>query len=224
MNSCLNIVPDRVNIDGINYRRGFYDINNSGRFYDALIPNIQNFNYNGISYEVKDNIFYRLEHEQFDLVFSYFQTGISDGKTIVYCAEQQWELAKTYYTNNDNFQFYCRIGNITENITNIIIPLKFDELMTFSRNSSGDPFGSNYGVKTHKLPIPDQDESPVIAFSKKSNDGILGSGGNLFYIIDGKMYLSFYDPRNATVLIVVDVPDEYGQYFMELVNKINNIE
>lgn len=209
-------VPETVEIDGKTYRNGFYG---------DLWP--ENLTYKGDSYKDGNNEFYHVVCEQFDWVHS------SIGSTtngVLYCAEGEWEKACEYYSNSDNFTYYCRIGAQYESSGPVLVTIpnidstKFDELLAFADKNSYNPFGSNKDVKTRRLPIPDENESPELVFYKESKDGFFTSfQGNEFLVIDGKLLLLFYydyGHGEYEELVAVEVPDELGKYFIKLIAQL----
>jgi len=210
-----SIVPNEVLIEGVPYRNGFY-----GDLWPV------NIIYTGESYKIGKNEFYRVKGEQFDLVHS----NIGSSAGILFCKKEQWENARTYYANSENFLYYCLVGN-KHNYNNYVVttltdidPSKFDDLLTFANKNYYNPFSSNKGIKTRRLPIPDRNVSKELTFYKESRDGIFQSDrSHIFLIVDGKLLLVFqydYGHGKYKELVAVDVPDELGQYFIEIINKI----
>lgn len=198
-------------MDGTIYRNGFYG--------DDLIP--INLTYKKKSFKMEQYEFNVVENEQFDWVHGKLGNTIQG---VLYCAENQWETAKTYYADSDNFAYYCYVEGINAT-TSIALPNidpeKFDELLEFTNANSYNPFGSNRHVKRRRLLMPDRNECPDIVFYKESNDGFFTTGkGKQFHLIDGKLLLVFYYDGNhgksPEELVAVDVPDELGQYFIDL--------
>jgi hypothetical protein len=222
LNSCVidsnAIVPKTVTIDGVKYRDGFYG---------NLWPN--NLTYQDDLYEVKVWKFRRVDCDKFDWVHS----AIGDTASgVLYCAENQWEQARGYYSNSDNFVFYCKIGaqyNDRDPVIEIIADIdfqKFNQLLDFADKNSYNPFGSNKNAKTRHLPIPDRDESPELVFYCESNDGFFTSyKGSKFHIMDGNLLLVFfydYSHGEYEELVAVDVPDELGEYFIGLLARMTS--
>jgi hypothetical protein len=208
------LVPKNVTIDGTTYRNGFYG---------ELWPN--NFTLKSDVIKVGINEFHRVDCEKFDWVHSYIG---SKSEGIIYCAEDQWEQVSEFYSSNDNFVYYCRIGAEYVDRDPIIVtipdidPSKFDELMGFADKNCYNPFGSNADVKTRRLPIPDRDKSPKLIFYKESKDGFFASyQGYIFHALDGKLLLLFYydyGHGKYEEMVAVDVPDDLGQYFINLLD------
>jgi len=201
-------VPKTVTIAGISYRNGFYG---------DLWPN--NFTFKGDSVNVGDNEFDHINCEKFDWVYSTID-GTTSG--ILYCEERQWDEAHKYYSDNNNFVYYCSSGEESDiaTITNIDSK-KFAALMDFAKKNSYDPFGSNEGVKTRRLHNPDMDKSPELIFYKESKDGFFTSfRGYKFHVLDGKMMLVFFYDGGSDELVAVDVPNKLGQYFIKLLQQL----
>lgn len=211
-----NMKPRTVTINGVTYRN---------RFYGDLYP--ANFTYGSDYYKAGTAQFRRTNCDKFDLI-----KIATDGtpSEMIYCAESQWEQAQAYYTNENNFIYYCMIGtpNIYKDTLIKTVPNidhnKFDALMAFAKENSYNPFSSNDKVKTLRMPFPDEEKSPRLVFYKESKDGFFTSfKGNLFHIINGKLLLVFYYDHGHgkyEELVAVDVPDELGQYFITLLGQI----
>lgn len=208
--SVVSGVPETVTIDGVTYRNGFYE---------GLWPVFGQVGYIGsetlqeeVIYDDGTRKFRRVDFEGHDWVHSY-TGGTTNG--VVYCEESQWEQEYAYYSDSSNFLYYGG-GSLKPDID----PEKFDELLSFADKNRYKPFGSNKGVETRDLPIPDRDESPKLSFFRVSNDGYFVSyKGDTYHIVDGKLVLVFYydyGHGEYKKLVAVDVPEELGQYFIDL--------
>lgn len=209
--------PETVTIDGTVYRSGFY-----GNLFPA------NMTYGSDIYTVNRIEFRRVICDRYNWMHT--SNGTTTGGTI-YCDDGQWEQAKTYYEDASNFIFYCEAGveNVYEDRKPAIVdlsegidPLKFDTLMDFAASNSYDPFDTkkNESVETIRLPIPDSGESPRLVFYKESKDGWFASDKSYqFHIVDETLLLVFYydyGHGEYEELVAVEVPDELGRYFIEL--------
>lgn len=194
--------PKTITIENTVYRNGF-----TGELYPL------NIDYQDDCYSVNKKEFHRVNGEQFDLVYS---PTFSLAFDALYCSEDQWEQAKAYYADSNNFTYYCSNTSIPD-----VDVTKFDRLMEFAEENGYDPFGSNSDVKTCRLPMPDL--SSELIFYKESKDGLLTSSrGSKFHRINGKLYLVFfYDMGHGEYeeLVAVEVPEEIGQYFMEFLDQ-----
>ena len=192
-----------ITIENTVYRNGF-----SGDLYPLFY-----IDYPDDYYNVNGQTFHRVNCERFDLMYTPTNGSAFDA---LYCSEEQWEQARSYYADGENFIYYCSDKVLPNmNVT------KFDELMEFVKENEYNPFGSNSDVKTCRLPMPDR--SSELIFYKESKDGILvSSKGNGFYLINGKLLMVFYYDMghgNYEELVAVEVPEEIGQYFVELLEQ-----
>ncbi len=214
--SACSSEPNKVIIDGITYRNGFYG---------DLWPD--NISLKGDPIKVGNVEFHHVDCEKFDWVHS----AIGDKTAgVLFCSESQWKEAYKYYADSDNFIYYCSIGDGYVDRDPIIASIpdidseKFNELMAFSEKNRYDPFDSDKKVKTRHLPIPDRDEAPSFIFYRDSKDGFFTSyQGYKYHVVDGKLLLVyFYDYGFGEYeeLVAVDVPDELGEYFIELYESI----
>jgi len=220
MSSCsfvgYSVAPDTVKIDGVTYRGGFY-----GDLW------IEDMAYEEGTYTVGGVEYRRVINERFDWVQC--NLGPRSGG-VVLCAEDQWEEARAYYADGDAYEYYCRVGTERAGFKPVLYSIdyvdtrKMNELIDFSESNIYDPFGSNKGKETCRLPMPDYEESPAIVFYKVSKDGNFGSvRGDKLFIIEGKLYLLYqndYRDEDNPILVAVQVPDELGQYFVDLVGEL----
>lgn len=213
--------PDTVTIDGQKYTTGFYG---------TLYPD--NFECSEETYDVDDTEYRRIEDERFDLIHA--SIGFYESGTI-FCKESQYEEAKEYYSDLNNYNYYCRIGehDLDEpDFEPIVIDLSeadkemLDALIVFGEENEFDPFNSfkNKEVQQVKFPfIPDSKTSPQLIFYKESKDGLFTSvKGSKFRVIEGKLYLIFFYDRNfgeSEETVAVEVPDEMNDYILELLEQ-----
>jgi hypothetical protein len=211
----LSGIPSTVTIEGTTYRNGFYE---------GLYPVY--CTYSTDRTKVGSNYFRRVNYEKIDCVKFSNDGTVMD---IIYCADGQWEQAHAYYADRDNFVYYCKIGreNIyRDSVIEIIKDIEhemFDKLMVFADENGYNPFNPSKKIITHRLPFPNNDESPELTFYRESNDGYFTSSKeNKFYVVNNKLLLVyFYDYGHGEYeeLVAVDVPDKLGQYFIELFAK-----
>lgn len=191
-------LPKNVTIDGTTYINGFY----GDLWFNKIV-------FKGDSTKVGIIEFRHVKCKKFDWVGT---------NGMLYCSESQWEKARKYYADCNNFVYYCSSDSVITTIPNMNSQ-KFDALMAFAGNNSYNPFSSNKGIKIRRLPLPDNDKSPQLIFYKESKDGFFTSyKGYKFHVIDGKLLLLFfYDGRGKhEELVAVDVPKKLGQYFIKL--------
>ncbi len=217
--SALDVDP--VTIDGKEYSTGFYG---------TLYP--KNFELSEETYTIDDIEYCRIEDERFDLVHA--SVGFYESGTI-FCDESQYEEAKEYYSDSDNFNYYCRIGehNLNEpDFEPLVIDLSeedkemLDAIIVFGEENEYNPFNmlKNEEVEQVRLPlIPDYKTSPKLIFYKESKDGMFTSiKGPEFREIDGKIYLIFfydYNHGESKETVCVEVPEEMNDYILELLDQ-----
>lgn len=209
-----NLIPQKVKVDNTEYRTGFYG--------DLLPQNLKligdSFTVNGIKYS-------HVENSTLDLIHS--DVGLDDCG-VLYCNSKQWNDAKAYYSDPENYLFYCRIDNgVLEKSVEIddFDAEVFDSLFSFASKNNYDPLDSKHNEKIERLhiPIPDFKTNPALTFYKTSIDGNFTSfQGYTFHIIDEKMYFLFYydyghgeyEEMQCTV-----VPDDISQYIINLLKR-----
>lgn len=215
LTSCniLNAVPNTVKIDGVTYRNGFY-----GNMWTT-----QNLALENGTYKVGPNKFYRVNNKQFNWMLG----DVGPNGSEVYCDESQWEQAHKYYTDDKNFVYYCKMGNPQDDSNTDIHTIsnadtaKFDKLIDFADKHNYDPvFKPNQKEKTQRLTVPDENTSTELTFYKESKDGFFTScKGYTYYIIGNKLLLLYYydySNNKQDEMLVVDIPDDLGQYFVKL--------
>ena len=207
--------PEQVQIDNKTYKTGFYG---------TLFPH----EYSLTEYTVKsdDLTLVRIAHDAFDL----YHADVGPYTTgTIYCEESQYEQVLAYYSNPENYAFFCDLGvsriDGTSSIQTVelsnVDPVLFDDLLNFAEKSSYVPFNSlhNSKVKTVELPMPDHTVDTRIVFYKESNDSLFcSSKGYDFYIIDNVLYMVYqYDGHDEDEkLIAVKAPENISGYFVSL--------
>lgn len=217
LTACImnRIVLPEFTIGENNYKTGFYsdlwlsDITYTSEFIEGEL----------YEYRYVDNT-----------MFDWVQCYIGSRDTgVLYCNEIQWEEAKEFYSDSNNFVYYCMIGTQSTDRDPLIStledidPTMFDKLMEFAKESEYNPFGSNEDVDTIRRPIPDRDESPKLIFYCESKDGYFNSyKGYKFHNVNGELLLVFYyDYGHGEYenLVAVEVPKELSDYFIEIISE-----
>ena len=90
---CLPTVAETVEINGKSYRTGFYG--------DCYL--MDDLPLSGLEYELDEITYRALQHPEFDLWYN-------GSDSVMYCAEDQWEAAKTYYADDQQYLYYCSVG------------------------------------------------------------------------------------------------------------------
>jgi hypothetical protein len=219
------VVPASVIIEGVTYRNGFY-----GELY-PLFEQDGDVGSDALQEEIiyNDGVrdFRRVDFEGHDWVHSYI--GEYTGG-VVYCAENQWEQMRDYYSDPVNFEYYCGVGYYVSEKSVVIPdmdPQKFDELLTFGNENEFKPFDKSSiekaMQKAHRIPKAEYQEG--ICFYKVSNDGYFTTIKEpMYFVHDGKLLLVLFhdggrDNGGIEEVVAIDVPDELGQYFMDLIER-----
>jgi hypothetical protein len=196
-----------VEIENVIYKKGFYG---------NLIPD--NFTFKNGEYLIDSVLYRRVNNNKFNIVHCYRGEWTSG---TLYCADEQWISANNYYKDYNNYFFICSVSNgyICEeddkkiDLTAVIDHDKFDALITFAEKNDYGNLKQPKKSKTRRLPIPDSQSYFIF---RESKDGLFTSPRYYqFYIIDNKLVLRYYYDR-GTDLVVVDVPDHLGDYFIKL--------
>lgn len=221
--------PESVTIEGVTYRRGFYGERGYlnpmfGKVGDIGSDTLQK----EIVYDDGKYKYRRVDYEGHDWVHS---NGGGNTGGAVYCAEDQWEQMHDYYADPDNFDFYYHLGNNVNEIPLIvkipeIDPQKFDELYAFAKENSYD-LGTNDKALQKSRRLPEDvcnGGRNSLYFYKVSNDGYFATIKHEYFVHDGKLLKVFFHDggaKNGGVreVVVIDVPDELGQYFIDLMER-----
>ena len=191
-------------------------------FYGTLFPN--DFELTGETIETNNIKLSKISHDSFEL---YHADIGSYTEGTVYCSEQDYESALSFYNDAENYSYYCILGvdSDTQSTTTIeltdVDTTKFNELLDFADQSNYDPFDKNHNAKIEKveLPMPDDTKDTRLVFYKQSKDDLfVSSTGTDYYIIGGHLYAVYqYDFGHGEYekLIAVKVPDEISTFFVE---------
>lgn len=210
--------PETVSIGDHTYATGFYG---------TLFPH--KFDFSEEIYEVDDTEYRGIEYDRFDLIHA--DIGSYTEGTI-YCRESQFDEAEKYYSDPENYTYYCRVGEFRKesdpeyfDISEEIDPEMFEALREFAEQNSYEPFDlfKNSGIEKIEVPIPDKKTSPTLVFYKESKDGIFTSStGESFHIIDGELVLVYYYDYGFgeyEKLVGVIVPDEISDYIIDFLER-----
>lgn len=208
--------PETVQIEGKTYKTGFYG---------TLYP--QEYVLTEDTLQADDLTLVRIEHDAFELYHADVGPYL-DGT--IYCAESQYQEALEYYSDPENYTYFCILGvdlldgtrqAQTVELSNVDTAL-FDELLRFAEESEYNPFDSRHNAKveTVELPMPDNRVDTPMVFYKESKDGLFCSvKGTDYYVVDGALYMVYqYDHGHGEYekLIAVKVPEDISAYFVSL--------
>lgn len=214
---CLPTVAETVEINGKSYRTSFYG--------DCYL--MDDLPLSGAEYELDEITYWALQHPEFDFWYN-------GADSVMYCAEDQWEAAKTYYADDQQYLYYCSVGvtikDQTEptlyDISGKVDTQKFKELLEFGEGNEYIPFAygknSEQERKTVTMPLPDDKQRLI--FYRESKDGCFCSyRGSHFYAVDGQLYLTYQYQMGRKEWIATPVPETLSSYFCELVKDFDEI-
>lgn len=172
----------------------------------------------------------RIAHDPFDL----YHADVGPYTTgTIYCEASQYEQVLAYYSNPENYAFFCVLGvDMTDGTSTQTVELSnvdsvlFDDLLNFAEKSSYAPFNSlhNSKVETVDLPLPNHTVDTCMVFYKERNDFLfLFRKWNDFYIIDHVLYMVYqydYGYGEYEKLIAVKVPENISAYFIALMESL----
>ena len=227
LGGCTNLsqshldVPETVEIEGNTYRTGFYG--------DDLW--VKNMEFTGTEYEVNGTQFRGLDCNGFACV----QASIG-GKTngVLYCLDEQWDDAASYYDDAENFTYYCLIEATSyepERLAELeTVDLEqWSALFHHSTTYDYDPFDLIKNITSEHVAVEfdtlEINPLPYIHFYRESIDKkFISSKGSHFFIWDGTLYLARYDNHKDHRLSAVKIPEETGAYFLEIIENIRTGE
>lgn len=213
------IVPKSVKINSETYKTGFY-----GDLWPC------NLSFKDEEYEIGGKTFRRLDFGEFDC----FRAKIgSKSEGTVYCLDSQWEDAKAYYENEENFTYYCELNAKYSVRDHEYYPIedmdseKFDELMHIGRTfvyNPFDPVEKRAGELKQTIINADEHEiSTIFRFYKESNDGYFCSyKGYYFFLCEGKMYLLRARYMKDNTYGAIEIDEEIAAPFIETAEKFIN--
>lgn len=210
--------PETVKIDGEKYRTGFYA---DDLWLDEL-------SYTGEEYEVRGILFQRAEGSGFSFLRA--KTGSKTGG-VLYCLDSQWQDAKDYYADSANYAYYCLMGAAGTDEEDQIFEIpdadveKWEALTKHGGVFDYNPFDMLHNKAAEyreiTIDIKEFDPRPYIRFYRASRDGVFISyKGHRFFLMDGKLYLARYQNLSEEKVAAVEVPEETGEYFAELVEEL----
>ena len=216
LTSCADVPRLTIEVkteDGV-YRNGFYN-----DLY-VIEPELHKK-----AFKYGDQQFYYLPNERFDLRMTYENSA----EATAFCATEQWEEAKAFYSKDENFYFYCLRGNIfdLDNSEIFLVPdmdyEKFNMLYDFAETNGYDPFGAE-NKNTKRIINYEHSGNCEIVFYKESKDGVFTSfKGHEYHLLDGKLVLVYYYDANhgeKDELVYVEVPRDIAVYFEELLENM----
>jgi len=212
LTSCGNISSVTIEVEtesGV-YRNGFY-----GDLYviDPKTPEK--------AFKYGKQQFYYLPNENFDLRITYENPAVATA----FCHVEQWEEAKDFYSENENFDFYCLRGNVHDPKNSEIFSIpdmdyeKFNMLYDFAEAKGYDPFGAE-NINAKRIINYEHRGNCEIIFYKESKDGVFTSfKGHKYHLLGGKLVLVYYYDANhgeKNELVYIEVPRDIAAYFEEL--------
>ncbi len=193
-------------------------------FYGDLFP--KNYEFDGQSFTVNNKTLKKIKHDDFSLYHA--DIGSSVNGTI-YCAEEDYEQAAAFYSDPQNYSYFCILGPNKQTQSRKTRALqnmddeKFEELSEFAKQSGYDPFDAahNAKIETVELPMPGYHKYMPIVFYKESTDHLfVSSKAADYYIFDDQLYMVYqydYGHGEYEKLIAVKVPEALSTYFVEYI-------
>ena len=211
----LDLLPmqqlQEVQIDGITYRTGFYE----GYHHTVDLRLVEASGNTDAGYE-----YAVLEGAPFDLVWA-LEGGVY-GMGTIYCREDQFDAAATYYADPDNYDCKLFEGNPADLDEDPEYPMpgldmeQYRALMEFENAFNQGTAPSKKAARYH-VPLKNGERyAGEYYFQEISNDGyFVKNYGRRYRVADGKLVMvASYGVKNGTVE-VVDVPKDLSNYFLQ---------
>lgn len=216
-------MPSTFAYEGITYRSGFCE-GASLRSKDML----------GEAFFEDEHCstYHFLDNNSFSIVFRL--DGMLDSRPFgtLYCAEADWEAARTRYAHPANWDYYCCFKDgigIDPEPDYCSLPdvdaEKFLELQAFSHEYTYDPFRLESRNDLVRMPLSDAVQYPIVHFSRISRDGFLETESRTFHFVDGRLLLLYqYDLGHGEHedLLAVEIPAGLNEYFAPILEKLQD--
>ncbi len=181
--------------------------------------------------KVSENLYYQYSETPYDCYIAYDRNAEPN----VYFEIEKFDEATSYYSDSNNYKFFCLLGNVHDTNQQKILEIQkidylmFNQLLEFSSNNNYNLFAAftdEDGLKKVPIPNPDNWTADEIHFYKESNDGAFGtSKGYTFILLDDKLcFLYRYDfgDDDVPVMLVRSIPSEVSDYFCSLLKELQN--
>lgn len=199
---------DTITVNGVVYRNRFQgDLIFADPQYEKT-PVIENGN----------GRFFRITGTDYDMLYNVNSREIGAPDSL-YCRDDEWQELHAYYSNPKNFKYSCIVEQRGSGLKSYALDeidlVKLKELVAFCEENSYDPMSFGKGnTRSISSAVSDQ---PKYRFGMNSNDGLFSFGAAEFFIIEDKLALEYYTNMREEKTLIVDVPDELGQYFVSIV-------
>ena len=208
--------PRSITVNGVTYRNKFMGDYN---IHEDMLKISKD-----PVYKDRSITLYKIVNIEEDLLY-HPGGGKSTGDEIsVYCREDEWETLRAYCADDNNFDYFCDVDNTEEIYYNIgsVDHQKYNKLNEFCDKNSIDPFDLTQNNQLIKVPY-DIGGSHNYSFIKISKNGLFCEHAFGFYLWEGKLvkcHHSTGSPVSGSSYIVY-VPDELGNYFVDIIYKFN---
>lgn len=174
--------------------------------------------------------YYQYKQSKYDC---YVRYGTS-AEPVLYFESSIFDEAFSYYNNEENFNFYCRLGNAFDEeerrifaINNIDTSM-FRQLLAFSEENGYDPFSFSHPtddlIKVPLLSTENLSENEI-SFYKESKDEKFSSSRERFVLHENKLCLLYRYQlgEEAPRMLVRELPEEISDYFCSILEKCEEL-
>lgn len=159
----------------------------------------------------------------------------TSAEPVLYFESSIFDEAFSYYNNEDNFNFYCILGNFYDKNNQRKFELQdvdasmFRQLLDFSHANEYDPFSfanNESGLITVLLEDSKNRIENEIHIYKESKDGKFSTGKKTYVLHEDKLCLLYYydfGNKEAPVMLIREVPEEISDYFCSLLEKCEEL-
>lgn len=209
LSSCFHPkTPEKYVIEGIVYKTGFYDGLFTNSQVNCFLGDLQGKSddlWNETHVTVDDTSGYHISYAKYDIYSIIYGIWLYS----LYVSEDQFVEATQYYSSFENFNYYWSKGHPTQyNETSEINVSELHNEKLSQLNSVRDVNSKIYSQITHT--------TESYYFYKISTDGLLTTLRNIYYIIDGRLYLYAMCIEDSYYCCEID--KELSDYFIQLIN------
>ncbi len=199
--------PSSLTVDGKKYITGFYD--DLYALNDELDFSTSSFVEGNFHWWVYEG------NEPFDMYFCEHKEAIM-WKPTFYVLESQFNDAKEYYKNINNFKYYMSEYSQEDYYEVSGNDVVFEYVVqTILHN--------NVGNHSERLKIQIDSEFEQISFFRQSNGGLFITTKEVNYVVDGVFYVREMLDGQTGLFTVIKFSDEYNFEIMRVVNSFRPI-
>ncbi len=163
--------------------------------------------------------YYHLEGIDHDLIYN--ASGKNKGTSEnIYCRDTQWSELNSYYSTSTNFIYRCIVKSNGKSAETIDVEamdiIKLNKLVEFCESAAFVDSEQIKSVPTESL------GDKIYRFGMSSKDGLFSSNAREFCVFEGSLVYKYREIRLEEKTLIVDIPEELSNYFILIINDLNN--